>query len=88
MIHGAVAPDAASALIVSPTASNDCCREPARVHPPIIETGAATADTRAQPGTLRSVRAVIDGPYTTATIGAASASGDRRQAGADPDWTT
>src|SRR5665647_2708259 len=33
MIHGAVAPDAASALIVSPTASNDCCHEPARVHP-------------------------------------------------------
>src|SRR5665648_741254 len=68
MIHGAVAPDAASALILSPTASNDCCRESARIHPPIIETGAATADTRAQPGTLRPVRAVIDGPYTTATI--------------------
>ena len=52
MIHGSVAVDAASALIVSCTGSKDGCRAAARVQPPIMATGAAIADASAQRGTV------------------------------------
>ena len=52
MIHGSVAVEAASALMVSCTGSNDGCRAAARVQPPIMATGAAIADASAQRGTV------------------------------------
>ena len=52
MIHGSVAVDAASALIVSCTGSNDGCCAAASVQPPIMATGAAIADASAQRGTV------------------------------------
>ena len=52
MIHGAVAVEAASALMVSSTESNDGCTAAASVQPPIMATGAAIADASAQRGTV------------------------------------
>lgn len=51
MIHGAVDAWVARSLIVERTGSNDACCDCARVHPPIIATGATTAETTAHHGT-------------------------------------
>lgn len=54
MTHRSVAPGAASALTVSATGSYPGCRLAASVHPPIIRTGAAAAETTPHQGTSRT----------------------------------
>ena len=54
MTHRSAAPGAASALTVSATGSDCGCRLAASVHPPIIRTGAAAAETTRHQGTSRT----------------------------------